>query len=238
MTSNELAQSIKQAAEELHQMVSKIYQSEVPLAIERDLVKQKCIALYELLLLENKTPETIHYPEEETQKVDETPHVETPALPLEIPLLVNDVPESVLETPTPITQPTPTEQLNLEIDAVIETQNTIRENETPAPKEVINELSLHEKIANTLPPQPVLADKLTSIPNLKNAINVNLKIAIVNQLFKENTVEYVKAIDKLNSSENIHEALRYFTELKHTYDWDNENMLVKDLEQLIQKRFA
>lgn len=74
--------------------------------------------------------------------------------------------------------------------------------------------------------------------SLKQAINLNKKIAFVNNLFNENTVEYAKAIEKLNTSSSLHESLRYFNELKHQYNWNNENALVKDLEQLIEKRFA
>ena len=53
--------------------------------------------------------------------------------------------------------------------------------------------------------------------SLKQAINLNKKIAFVNNLFNENTVEYAKAIEKLNASTTVHEALRYFNELKHQY---------------------
>jgi hypothetical protein len=45
-------------------------------------------------------------------------------------------------------------------------------------------------------------------------------------------------MQKLNGAGSYHEALRYFTELKHQYNWNNENALVKDLETLIEKRFA
>ncbi len=74
--------------------------------------------------------------------------------------------------------------------------------------------------------------------SLKQAINLNKKIAFVNNLFNENTVEYAKAIEKLNASSTLHEALRYFNELKHQYSWSNENALVKELEQLIEKRYS
>lgn len=76
------------------------------------------------------------------------------------------------------------------------------------------------------------------IDNLKTAISLNKKIAFVNELFKENVVDYAKSIDKINSSNNINEAMLIWTELKVTHNWNNENTLVKDLERLIQRRFS
>jgi hypothetical protein len=141
--------------------------------------------------------------------------------------------------PVPLQEKTPTEIQNEIIDEIIEIREELKEQQKQElPKEVAAELSLHEKLANVIP-KADLTDRFSiPLPSLKSAINVNLKIALVNELFNENTVEYVKAIDRLNTSENIHEAMRYFTELKHTYDWSNDNSLVKELETLITKRFS
>ncbi|MCF8429134.1 MAG: hypothetical protein K9G64_03295 [Bacteroidia bacterium] len=101
------------------------------------------------------------------------------------------------------------------------------------------EPSLNEKIAQNLDgfqlSEQVIEPK---IDNLKTAISLNKKIAFVNELFKENVVEYAKSIDKINSSNNISEAMLIWTELKITHNWNNENHLVKDLEKLIQRRFS
>jgi hypothetical protein len=104
----------------------------------------------------------------------------------------------------------------------------------PAP-----ELSLLDKLSASMR-TPDVYEKISreQQQSLKQAINLNKKIAFVNNLFNENTVEYAKAIEKLNASTTVHEALRYFNELKHQYSWSNENLLVKELETLIEKRFA
>jgi hypothetical protein len=103
----------------------------------------------------------------------------------------------------------------------------------------LHELSLHEKLSTGAESKIGLADKLQQkVENLKSAISLNQKIAFVNILFKENTVEYAKAIEKLNNANNVDEAMRYFTELKLHYDWENDNELVKTLQGLIEKRFA
>lgn len=108
-----------------------------------------------------------------------------------------------------------------------------------APVEAPAELSLLDRLSATVK-TPDVYEKITKEQqqSLKQAINLNKKIAFVNNLFNENTVEYAKAIEKLNTSSSLHESLRYFNELKHQYNWNNENALVKDLEQLIEKRFA
>lgn len=231
---------------ELQQLVNQLQATHSINPMDKDLLKQKCVALYEQVIgLEVNIAQAVIPPPSQVEltPVDEPEEEEIPEI-----ILMNDIPP-VEEKPTPAMAPvtdlfaeiTPTEIQNKQIEEIIEIQQQILE-ETPNPlmKEEVQEISLHEKIAFAIPVKPNLSEKLAgeSIPSLKSAINVNLKIAIVNDLFKENTVEYVKAIDKLNNSENIHEAMRYFTELKHTYDWDNQNSLVKELESLINKRFS
>jgi hypothetical protein len=102
-------------------------------------------------------------------------------------------------------------------------------------------LSYNEKIAQTNPPVSIpLAEKTIEAPidNIKSAINLNKKIAFVNELFKENVVEYAKAIERLNQATDRNDAFRIHNELKHLHNWDNNNELVMDLERLIKRRFA
>lgn len=75
------------------------------------------------------------------------------------------------------------------------------------------------------------------IDNLKTAITLNKKIAFVNDLFKENVVEYAKAIDKLNNAGTIEEAMQYLAEYKRTFNWEGTNQLVNDLEGLVKRKF-
>lgn len=119
---------------------------------------------------------------------------------------------------------------------VVQTVTNKLEAQAVAP---VQEVSVLDKLSAGLR-TPDVYEKITKTQqqSLKQAINLNKKIAFVNNLFNENTVEYAKAIEKLNASTSLHEALRYFNELKHQYNWNNENALVKDLEQLIEKRFS
>lgn len=264
MNSTELATAIQQHSKELDALIAASFTKGVS-AIHHELIKQKCITLYDLWL--QVTPMDIvthtHHREPSVQPeatVTPEPVASAPIThpePIEPPIpppvtlftapvsLVNDMPEKVTETvaeePMLAEEPkTETELQNKIIDEIIEQQQEQEDSKhIPLLKEVINELSLHEKIASALPPKPDLTERIvTNISSLKSAINVNLKIAMVNELFNESSVEYVKAIDKLNTSENIHEAMRYFSELKHTYNWETDNTLVKELETLIAKRYS
>ena len=102
------------------------------------------------------------------------------------------------------------------------------------------EPSYNDKMSQTNPPVLVpLADKTIEAPidNIKGAINLNKKIALVKILFNENVVEYAKAIERLNNALDKTDAMRIYNEFKHQYQWDNENELVLDLEHLIKRRF-
>lgn len=242
---------LEQQIASIQSVVKQLQSLESISIMDKDLLQQKCLVLYEHIL--SLVTQEGHHPlfNSPIATVDSTQELKLNELPTPESdiLLVNDIPE-VEEEPLPSKDldlfaelpKTETEATNEFIQAMIEEEQLLRDTEDnpkPTTKTEIQELSLHEKIAHALPTKPDLSEKLSSggIASLKSAINVNLKIAIVNDLFKENTVEYVKAIDKLNNSDSIHEAMRYFTELKHTYDWDNQNTLVKELENLINKRF-
>jgi hypothetical protein len=185
-----------------------------------------------LASVEEHTEPEIKTPEVEIVEVEETPKPNT----LIFDFNTNDEPtlddleklmeeKELAETQVPQVQATlPLETPKVETKPVVE----------PAP-----ELSLLDKLSASMR-TPDVYEKIAreQQQSLKQAINLNKKIAFVNNLFNENTVEYAKAIEKLNASTTVHEALRYFNELKHQYSWSNENALVKELEGLIEKRFA
>ncbi|MFI5221629.1 MAG: hypothetical protein ACHQK8_04830 [Bacteroidia bacterium] len=203
-----------------------------PSAADRDLLKKQCLELYEQIL---KLPaplkeKKVHEPVKETLpaemsmeefEVKEANIVSKvvagiPDVKVEIP----EVKPEIIETPQPKKEPV---SLNEPKDNMINIPHT--------------EVSLHEKIS--VNKQSDLNEKITEsrVESLKAAIGLNKKISLVNELFRENTVEYTKAIDKLNSSPDLNEALRYLNELKHHYSWKNDDDLVVELEQLVQKRF-
>ena len=106
------------------------------------------------------------------------------------------------------------------------------------PEKMEDELSFNERIAKNIERYQI-SDKPVEpkIDNLKTAISLNKKIAFVNELFKENVVDYAKNIDRINNASDINEAMGYFAELKAQYNWLATNELVVELEKLIQRRF-
>ncbi len=106
------------------------------------------------------------------------------------------------------------------------------------PNKSEDELSFNDRIAKNIERYQI-SDKTIEpkIDNLKTAISLNKKIAFVNELFKENVVDYAKNIDRINNASDINEAMLYFSELKVQYNWQATNELVIELEKLIQRRF-
>ncbi len=182
--------------------------------------------------VEEHTEPEIKTPEVEIVEVEETPKPNT----LVFDFNANAEPtlddlEKLMEEKELAEAEVPQVQATLPLETPkVETKPVVE----PAP-----ELSLLDKLSASMR-TPDVYEKIArdQQQSLKQAINLNKKIAFVNNLFNENTVEYAKAIEKLNASTTVHEALRYFNELKHQYSWSNENALVKELEGLIEKRFA
>lgn len=145
--------------------------------------------------------------------------------------------------------PAISEEQPIEIKPVVEVKPIVTEEvkSKPAPFFSIGKTvmpqpepqSLNEKIAQKLDEfqflEKIIAPKIDS---LKTAISLNKKIAFVNELFKENVVEYAKSIDKINSAIDLNAALTIWNELKIVHNWSSENLLVKDLEKLIHRRFS
>jgi hypothetical protein len=111
----------------------------------------------------------------------------------------------------------------------------------PSLNEIVKakDLSYNEKLGQKIESTP-LVERTAELPieNMKSEINLNKKIAFVNELFSENVVEYAKAVDKLNMASGLNEALRIFSELKHHYNWQSNSELVMDLERIIKRRHA
>ena len=210
--------------------------AETPAAIE-PVIKEEEVVIQEETIVVKKEPAVV--PASSGSLFD----VDTPVSKLnnvteneptldDLEKLLEDSETKIIEVPEP-------EKVAPKADLLAYSFLTVTETKTPEPEKIIQETSLLDKLAAVVRTTEVI-DKITreQQQSLKQAINLNKKIAFVNNLFNENTVEYAKAIEKLNSSGTVHEALRYFNELKHQYNWSNENALVKELEQLVEKRFS
>lgn len=246
------------AIESLTQMLS-VNQSVSEL--DKDLLKKLCVELYESIIAlpvsitqaaSSEISEPTHPVNISTQEeigLFASVHTEDTLVPV-----LNDIPEEPVIEEVPLNEvlpePEPTETTITETipDPVSETSiETKEETKNTIPKTDNQELPflktsdelLHEKMAKTVGSQPDLAQKFQSkVESLKAAITLNMKIAFVNDLFKENTVEYAKAIDTLNNASDLNDALRILGELKYHYSWDEQNEVFKSFENLVVKRYA
>ncbi len=232
---------VKKQIDHLKSIADRIGQS--PSVIDRELLKKKVVDLYEhILKLEAQT------------LVQQTMVFEDAVSGNTEPLLAADekIPaeaESPENTPAEIHAALPEEPIpatdgegvaqpisEIRVEEVEETSILFTQEENA---EVKTSEFLHERISKSININPEFLQHIESrVESLKSSISLNKKIAFVNDLFKENTVEYAKAIEKLNSAEDLNAALLVFTELKHSQGWDNANDLVRDLESLVVKRFS
>lgn len=219
-------------------------------ALDSALLRKTCVDLYELILHVDHSPVTSSSKSaaaETTQII--TPTIEETdmqeALQLFADEQVHESPVSLINDISPFTEESKNEVSLPPVEERIITTHPVEKVEEITPP-LVQELNLnkgedellHEKIAKTVSTQTDLSQKFQSkVESLKSAITLNRKIAFVNELFKENTVEYATAIEALNNATDLTDAQRIFSDLKYNYNWDENNALVKELEALVVKRY-
>lgn len=98
---------------------------------------------------------------------------------------------------------------------------------------------------------PILADKLqisdnslakkiehAKISDLREAIGINDKFLMINELFEGNIQYYNRAIDELNSFESYNGAKTYLIELSVQHRWESHGPALERIHSLIERRFA
>jgi hypothetical protein len=98
--------------------------------------------------------------------------------------------------------------------------------------------SLNKKLTAT--ENQKLSDKLQKGPisDIKSAINLNLKLSFIKELYQGDQKEYKKMIDFLGKCKNYSEARFYITkEQEGRPYWVNKSELVNTLMDLIERRF-
>ncbi len=80
--------------------------------------------------------------------------------------------------------------------------------------------------------------KLKPVANLKTAIGINMRFQFTSTLFEGDAEAYNIAIDKLNSFNSYLEADDYIqNQLKQRYDWEMRSPAVKELLNLVERRY-
>ena len=77
-----------------------------------------------------------------------------------------------------------------------------------------------------------------AIQDLTKAIGLNDKFVLANDLFEGNMQEYSIAIQQLNGAGSLESAMDYFSNLQQLYEWDMEKETVKQLVDLVDRRYS
>ncbi|MBL0330984.1 MAG: hypothetical protein IPP64_16615 [Bacteroidetes bacterium] len=77
-----------------------------------------------------------------------------------------------------------------------------------------------------------------SIQDLTKAIGLNDKFLFANELFEGSMQEYNIAIQQLNGAGSLESAMDYFSTLQQLYEWDMEKETIKQLLDLVDRRYS
>lgn len=198
-----------------------LHEERIP-QLDIDLLRKNAIELYEainILHIQNLKDKRSAALLEEASVVE--PEKEVPVEPIE------KIEEPVKEH---ITETHPEEELKAENEPVVE---------KPQPRPVVEKAKKPEKAENS--DKQHLYEKLTrsSIESIKKSISISKRYEVQAALFKNDPDAYNEAINRLDSCETAKEALNYLnSELKTSYDWDDEDPLVEELYTLVERRYA
>lgn len=97
------------------------------------------------------------------------------------------------------------------------------------------------ELKQTVPPvQPTPVPPAQPVHNYapkKMEIPLNDKFRFINDLFKQNQLEYTIAVEQLNTISSWSESEQYLNSLKNIYGWDDQQDVVKRLFFLAKTRF-
>jgi len=93
-----------------------------------------------------------------------------------------------------------------------------------------NKMSINDKFTPSSPDQPVVAHKIS---DLKTAIGLNDRFLFTRELFDNNQEIYAETIEKLNSANNLEEAIVF---LETNFHWTKNDASLKFID-LVNRRF-
>ncbi|MBP6977066.1 MAG: hypothetical protein PHD61_08405 [Bacteroidales bacterium] len=100
------------------------------------------------------------------------------------------------------------------------------------------EKTIHEQISSQESRENI-ASKIqhTPITELKAVIGLNDKFIFINELFHGNMKAYQETIHSLDQLTTLNDAIRYFTEVKDSFDMNEELDSFRRLAEMIQRKF-
>lgn len=78
----------------------------------------------------------------------------------------------------------------------------------------------------------------SKIHDLREAIGINDKFLMINELFEGNISYYNHAIDELNTFQSYNGAKTYLIELSVQHQWSDDSAAVSHIHQLIERKFG
>ena len=99
---------------------------------------------------------------------------------------------------------------------------------------------LNQKWKRTIIETPQIKEEqpiITTNTAKKLEVNLNDKFRFINELFKQNQLEYTIAIEQINTIDSWAEINQYLNSLKNIYGWNEENEAVKRIFLLAKGRF-
>lgn len=122
--------------------------------------------------------------------------------------------------------------------AATEKEN-IREQAPPVmPTKVEIPIVVNEPVNSPSTAKPILKPGKKPIADLTNALSLNERFQLNNQLFKGNMQEMNEALKMLNSLNSYQEANAFFLQLKERYQWKEEHAAYQLLDDLLTCRYA
>jgi hypothetical protein len=226
------------------------YKTPIP-QIELDLIQENIRKLYANFRLLDK------YNQEETEAPGAFQPMEKP-----IPIAFEKKKEAVqVEAPaepepaevimTPVNEPEPVAEKEQEVMA--ETEKAVEQTQkvadytfdlfssqpvTLADKYHSDEKTVHEQISSQANKENIASKILqTPITELKSVIGLNDKFIFINELFHGNMKAYQETVHSLDQLTTLNDAIRYFTEVKDTFDMNEELESFRKLAEMIQRKF-
>lgn len=242
------------------------YEGKIP-QIELDILLENVRKLYETLKELEKinasadvkaVENTMHTPVQQAPAVESEPMVmELLSVKEEQPIVVEKQPSVDLHQP---------EELLAAVDMLVQAPTTQITNEEVMPQaSLAQEKSKPAPKSATLFDEdvPTLADKFTSAPSLhdrfaaatqddsisariksnpigdlKKAIGINEKFALINELFEGDINAYNESIEVLNTASDEAQALTYLNQtLASKYGWDQRSESFLKLRGLVERRY-
>lgn len=128
------------------------------------------------------------------------------------------------------------------VSSIDSNQMTIMDGIKDVIKEAVPEKTSGKETVTDLPQegQTSLAEQMesSSISDIRSAIGVNQKFSFKKNLFSNDSDAYDFALDQIDKSDSLQDALKIVQDLRKEYSWDTEDEVVVEFEELLNRRFS